>query len=98
MAEATRNFRRRCIRLSEFDFDIRRRADVKQQAALALSRLNTKREDIIIMKDEVLVLTVLQKIFASVARTSPSDFEFTEEPKGPFLLLILEVCITAVIT
>lgn len=57
MVKAIDKLARRCLRLSEFVFDVVHSAGIKQQAADELSRLKTKGEEVTPLNDEVPVLT-----------------------------------------
>lgn len=88
----TRRLPRCHLRLSELEYDIVHQACVKYQATDALPPLKTKYESQTILYDEVRVLTIPEEIFPSAPGTDITDFEFNEDPKKPFGLLIPEVC------
>lgn len=84
MPKATGKLARWRSMLSESEFGMVRHASVKQQEAVALSRLRTKRDDKTLLSDKVPVLTTLQEIFECAQRTFITDIEFIVGPKGPF--------------
>lgn len=60
-------------------------ASIKQQKAGALSLLSTKYEGHAIIHEKVLVLTVSLTFLECAQPTEVPDFEFIEDPEGPFM-------------
>lgn len=98
MANSTGKLEQWRLRMSELEFDIARRANNTHQAAVPLSRLNTKGEDMTTIDDEVPVLTVFYKVLACAPQTVIIDFDVIDEPKYTFIPYIPEVCMTTGIT
>lgn len=95
MAKATGRLTRWRLRLSEFEFDIFRRIGIKHQAADALSPPQTKVENRTLLDNEVPVIIETQTLFACMQETEPTDFEFINELKDPFIPFIGDVRMTA---
>lgn len=71
---------------------------MEQQAANALSYLTTKGEEEKTPGNKDLVLTVFQVYLACAPQKEISDFDFIEEPEGPFISFVPEGCFIAGIT
>lgn len=81
MSKTTNKLARWLLRLSEFVSDIVSCAGIKQQAAEALSPLETKVVDHAPSGDKVLVIIIPSKSFACTPLTKTSDFKTHEELK-----------------
>lgn len=78
MAETTGKLARWCLRLLEFGLNSVNRAEIKRQAAEALSRLKSKGEDKTTIDNEGPYLTVSQELFTSPPMTEATDLELIE--------------------
>lgn len=98
MKEATGKLARWQLRLSQFEFDITHRANVKHQATDAPSEINIKGKDRTPSNDEDAVRPISVRALACAFSPVETELKTTGEPKRLFVLFLSGVCFTAVRT
>lgn len=98
IAEAAGGLAHYRLRLSKFEFDIVRRARIKQQAADAPSRLKTKAEVRTPLRNEVSVHAIFPRSLTWAPLMVEPELETRGESKVPIVLFIVDVCMLAGIT